>query len=47
MLGPLVKSVLKETVEKLPEEFAMKSDSIPNYLIKQGVKPEDAERFSK
>lgn len=41
MLGPLVKSVLKETVEKLPEEFAMKSDSIPNYLIKQGVKPEE------
>lgn len=41
MLGPLVKSLLKETVEKLPEEFAMKSDSIPNYLIKQGVKPEE------
>lgn len=41
MLGPLVKSVLKETVEKLPEEFAMKSDSVPNYLIKQGVKPEE------
>lgn len=41
MLGPLVKSVLKETIEKLPEEFAMKSDSVPNYLIKQGVKPEE------
>ena len=41
MLGPLVKSILKETVEKLPEEFAMKSDSVPNYLIKQGVKPEE------
>lgn len=41
MLGPLVKSVLKETVEKLPEDFVMKSDSVPNYLIKQGVKPEE------
>ena len=41
MLGPLVKSVLKETIEKLPEEFALKSDSVPNYLIKQGVKPEE------
>lgn len=41
MLGPLVKSVLKETVEKLPEDFAMKAESVPNYLIKQGVKPEE------
>lgn len=41
MLGPLVKSILKETVEKLPEDFVMKSDSVPNYLIKQGVKPEE------
>lgn len=41
MLGPLIKSALKETIEKLPEDFVMKSDSVPNYLIKQGVKPEE------
>ena len=40
-LGPLVKSVLKETVEQLPEDFAIKSASAENYLLKQGVKPEE------
>lgn len=40
-LGPLVKSVLKETIEQLPEDFAIKSASAENYLLKQGVKPEE------
>lgn len=46
VLGPLIKSTLKETVEKLPEDFAMKSESIPNMLVKQGVKPEEL-KFAK
>ncbi len=46
VLGPLIKSVLKETIEKLPEDFAMKSESIPNMLVKQGVKPEEL-KFAK
>lgn len=45
-LGPLVKSVLKETVEQLPEDFAIKSASAENYLLKQGVKPEEL-KFAK
>lgn len=45
-LGPLIKSALKETIEKLPEDFAMKSESIPNMLVKQGVKPEEL-KFAK
>ena len=45
-LGPLVKSVLKETVEQLPEDFAIKSSSAENYLLKQGVKPEEL-KFAK
>lgn len=40
-LGPLVKSALKETIEQLPEDFAIKSSSAENYLLKQGVKPEE------
>lgn len=46
VLGPLIKSALKETIEKLPEDFAMKSESIPNMLVKQGVKPEEL-KFAK
>lgn len=46
VLGPLIKSTLKETIEKLPEDFAMKSESIPNMLVKQGVKPEEL-KFAK
>lgn len=46
VLSPLIKSALKETVEKLPEDFAMKSESIPNMLVKQGVKPEEL-KFAK
>lgn len=45
-LGPLVKSVLKETVEQLPEDFAIKGASAENYLLKQGVKPEEL-KFAK
>jgi hypothetical protein len=45
-LGPLVKSVLKETVEQLPEDFAIKSASAENYLLKKGVKPEEL-KFAK
>lgn len=46
VLSPLIKSALKETIEKLPEDFAMKSESIPNMLVKQGVKPEEL-KFAK
>lgn len=45
-LGPLIKSALKETIEKLPEDFAMKSESIPNMLVKRGVKAEEL-KFAK
>lgn len=45
-LGPLVKSALKETIEQLPEDFAIKSSSAENYLLKQGVKPEEL-KFAK
>lgn len=46
VLGPLIKSALKETIEKLPEDFAMKSESIPNMLVKKGVKAEEL-KFAK
>lgn len=46
VFGPLVKSLLKKTVEELPEDFAMKSESVPNMLVKQGVKPEEL-KFAK
>jgi hypothetical protein len=46
VFGPLVKSVLKKTVEELPEDFAMKSESVPNMLLKKGVKPEEL-KFAK
>lgn len=45
-LGPLVKSALKETIEQLPEDFAIKSSSAENYLLKQGVKQEEL-KFAK
>lgn len=45
-LGPLIKSALKDTIEKLPEDFAIKSASAENYLLKQGVKPEEL-KFAK
>ena len=45
-LGPLIKSALKEVVSSLPEDFAMKSVSVENALIKQGVKPEEL-KFAK
>lgn len=45
-LGPLIKSALKETIEKLPEDFAIKGTSAENYLLKQGVKPEEI-KFAK
>lgn len=45
-LGPLIKSALKETIEQLPEDFAIKSSSAENYLLKQGVKPEEL-KFAK
>lgn len=45
-LGPLVKSALKETIEQLPEDFAVKSSSAENFLLKQGVKPEEL-KFAK
>lgn len=34
-------SLLKTVIEKLPEEWKMKGSSIPNFLEKQGVKPEE------
>lgn len=46
VLGPLIKSALKEMIEKLPEDFAMKSESIPNMLVKKGVKAEEL-KFAK
>lgn len=34
-------SKLKKVIDALPDNWTMKSDSVENYLIKQGVKPEE------
>jgi hypothetical protein len=43
MAGSLIKSLLKETVKELPDDFAMKSQSVIPMLTKKGVKPEELE----
>lgn len=37
----IIKSVLKETIENLPEDFKMKSQSVAPMLLKKGVKQEE------
>lgn len=41
MSGSVVKSILKETIKNLPEDQALKSQSIAPMLLKKGVKPEE------
>jgi hypothetical protein len=43
MFEPLIKSVLKETIKELPEDFAMKSQSVVPTFLKKGVKQEELE----
>tara|TARA_R110000796_G_scaffold62616_6_gene144413 strand:+ start:13590 stop:17945 length:4356 start_codon:yes stop_codon:yes gene_type:complete len=43
MAGSLVKSLLKETITELPDDFSMKSQSVIPMLTKKGVKPEELE----
>ena len=38
-----IRSILKEVVTELPDDFAMKSQSVAPMLIKKGVKPEELE----
>jgi hypothetical protein len=42
-LTQLIKSGLKATVQELPEDFAIKAESVPNMLAKKGVKAEEVE----
>lgn len=42
MVG-IIQSALKETIKALPDNFAMKAESIAPALLKKGVKPEELE----
>ena len=46
MTGKLIKSILEEAVKDLPEDFAIKAESVPGMLAKKGVKPEEV-KFSR
>jgi hypothetical protein len=40
---PLPRSVLKDVVDELPDDFNMKAESVPNFLKKKQVKDEELE----
>ena len=43
MASKLIQSLLKETIQELPDDFATKSQSVAPMLLKKGVKPEELE----